>query len=94
MTMDYQIFNMSSGEEELGTVPHVFARAYQWAWRSLYGSDPTGRHTVTQLQLVMVFDKPDVGRVGPLRVRVTPAARTVEPASAAADGAPGDQHDT
>jgi len=93
MTMDYQVFNMASGEEEFGTVPHVFARAYQWAWRSIYGSEPTGRHPVTQLQLVMVFGKPDAGRAGPIRVDVAPAARPVVPASAAVDGTPGDQHD-
>jgi hypothetical protein len=91
--MDYQVFNLSSGEEEQGTVAHVFARAYEWAWRSIYGHEPTGRHQVTELQLVMIFGKPRAGRAGPSRVRVDLGARPVEPASAAADGAPGDQHD-
>lgn len=91
--MDYRVFSMSSGEDEDSTEAHVFARAYRAAWRSIYGSEPTGRHHVAALELVMDFGARTQARVGASHAGAVPTARCVEPASAAADVPPGARHD-
>jgi len=53
--MDYRVFSASSGEEDSSTEAHVFARAYRAAWRSAYACEPTGRHRVDGLELIIDF---------------------------------------
>ena len=62
--MDYRVFSMSSGEDEDSTEAHVFARAYRAAWRSLYGSEPMGRHQVATLGLIFDFGARAPARAG------------------------------
>ena len=88
--MDYRIFSMSSGEEVDSTEAHVFARAYRWAWRSIYGCEATGQHQVAELQLVMEFGEPVEAQAGPAHAGTEPQ---VESAPADADSTPGEQHD-
>ncbi len=91
--MDYRVFSMSSGEDENSTEAHVFARAYRGAWRSIHGCEPTGRHEVAALELVMDFGARAPTRVGTSHAGAAPTARCVESASAAVDVPPGGRHD-
>jgi hypothetical protein len=91
--MDYRVFSMSSGEDENSTEAHVFARAYRGAWRSLYGSEPAGRHQVAALGLIFDFGARAPARVGNSHAGAAPTARCAEPASAAVDVPPGGRYD-
>jgi hypothetical protein len=91
--MDYRVFSMSSGEDEDSTEAHVFARAYRAAWRSLYSSEPMGRHQVATLGLIFDFGAPAPARVGNSHAGATPASPYAEPASAALDVPPGGRYD-
>jgi hypothetical protein len=91
--MDYRVFSTSSGEEENSTEAHVFARAYHWAWRSIHGCEPTGRHQIDGLEFVIDFGEPAATRTGPSHAGAAPAAPRVESASALADGPSGGRHD-
>ena len=91
--MDYRVFSMSSGEEENSTEAHVFARAYRGAWRSLYGSEPTGQHQVAALGLIFDFGARAAGRVDNSHADAAPTARCAEPASTAMDVPPGGRYD-
>ena len=53
--MDYQVFNLSSGEEEQGTVAHVFARAYRESWLALHAEELSGRHWFERLGIAIDF---------------------------------------
>ena len=55
--MDYRVFSESSGEDESSIEAHVLARAYRAVWRCTYGTEPTGRHQIGRLQLVIDFGK-------------------------------------
>jgi hypothetical protein len=90
--MDYRVFNMSSGEDEDSTEAHVFVRAYRWAWRGIYGSDPAGRHEIPALELAMDFG-PAQAREGASHANAAPTARCVEPTSAPMDLPPEGRHD-
>jgi len=85
--MDYRVFSMTSGEDENSTEAHVFARAYRWAWRSVHGSEPAGRHEVAGLGLIFDFGARAPAQIG------SPTARCIEPASTAVDVPPGGRHD-
>jgi hypothetical protein len=91
--MDYRVFSMSSGEDDDSTEAHVFARAYRWAWRSIHGSEPVGRHEVAGLELIVDFGAPALARVGTAHAGAAPTAPCVEPASAAVDVPPGGRDD-
>jgi len=89
--MDYRVFNMLSGEDDHSTEAHVFARAYRWAWRSTYGTAPTGRHEMTELGLAMDFG-PAQACDGASHANAAATARCIEPASAPIDLPPGGRH--
>jgi hypothetical protein len=90
--MVYRIFNIARGEEEDGTQAHVFARAYHWAWCSMYGSGPAGRHEFPALQFTIDFG-PEQAREGASQANAAPAARRVEPTFAPMDLPPVGRHD-
>lgn len=91
--MDYRIFSMSSGENDDSTEAHVFARAYRWAWRSVHGCEPAGRHQVAGLELVIDFGESAPKRIGTSPAHAAPTAPCVEPASAAVGVPPEGRHD-
>ena len=91
--MEYRVFSMSSGEDDDSTEAHVFARAYRWAWRSVHGREPAGRHQVDALELVMDFGEPVPARAGTLYAGPAPTVSRIEPASTALDLPPEGQHD-
>jgi hypothetical protein len=55
--MNYRVLNESSGEGESSIEAHVLARAYRAVWRCTYGTEPTGRHQIAGLQLIIDFGK-------------------------------------
>lgn len=54
-TMNYWIFNMSSGEDETSAEAHVLARAYRAAWRAKFGAEPEGSHQFPALGFVVHY---------------------------------------
>jgi hypothetical protein len=55
LPVNCRITSYSSGEV-LDTVEMiVLARAYRAAWRSLFATDPVGRHVIAPLDAVLVF---------------------------------------
>ena len=90
--MDYRVFSMSSGEDDDSAQAHVFARAYRWAWCSIYGADPTGRHDIPELGLAMEFGQVRVPE-GASHANAASTARSIESASPATDLPPGGRHD-
>ena len=90
--MEYRVFSMSSGEDDNSTEAHVFARAYRWAWRSVHGREPAGRHQVDALELVMDFGEP-ASAAGTSYAGPPPTASRIKPASPASNVPPEGQHD-
>ncbi len=82
--MDYRIFNISSGEDESSVEAHVLVRAYRAVWRCTYGAEPTGRHQVAGLELVMDFGGPAEAPVGNRYAGPASTVQCVEPTSTAA----------
>lgn len=80
--MDYRVFSRSSGDDENSTEAHVFARAYREAWRSIHGCDPTGRHEVPALELVIDYGARTPVLVASSNTGAAPSTRRAEPTSA------------
>jgi hypothetical protein len=90
--MGYRIFNMSSGEEETSTEVHVFARAYRAAWRSIYATEPAGRHQVAALALDIDFGRRALVSMGTANASTAPTTRCAEPAFIPVNIPPGGRH--
>ena len=53
--MNYRICRCST-REPIDYLPiHVLANAYRRAWRFLYGNDPTGKHVIDGLDVLIEF---------------------------------------
>ena len=83
--MDYRVLNESSGEDESSIEAHVLARAYRAVWRCTYGTEPTGRHQVAGLQIVIDFGKGVDAGVGTLELHPADFARPIATNSASPD---------
>ena len=53
--MNYKISCFSTGKPVDALQMHVFARAYQDAWRIVHTGEPLGTHTIEELDLVIEF---------------------------------------
>ena len=91
--MDYRVYSALSGEEDSSTEAHVFARAYRAAWRSAYATEPTGRHKVEGLELVIDFGRRALARSGNPEVAWAPTTRCAERSAPPDDVLPGERND-
>jgi len=83
--MDYRVFSESSGEDESSIEAHVLARAYRAVWRCTYGTEPTGRHQISGLQLVIDFGRGVDAGVGSAELHTADFARPSATNTASAD---------
>ena len=54
--MEYRIIDTQTGATLDVLTLHVFARTYHAAWRLVHGTAPRGRHNISALNLLIVFE--------------------------------------